>query len=228
MEEQQEIYRILKNVPRQVMDVIRVLSFLTDELKGLTSATHDSKRVIRKEQAKIQKEKVINYRERQTVGEKSMSFMATDGKMIAQPQSLSAETVNLGQLKNHLEKYQLQFHIEPISSKEFELHFFAKDKELAAKALERAMVDLVKDPSQITAKDLEGEFEAGKDKQAKIREQIAAQKADKQVSQSTKEAVDKKVADKVTELSKSAPPKGTDGFDTSLFGSAPPVDELVR
>ncbi len=226
MEEQQEFYRVIQNIPRQTKDVFKTLSFLIDELRGKLSASHDSKRTIRKEQDKIQREKIQSHQDKQTAGEKSMDFMARDGKMIAEPQTFSADVVNLGQLKNHLDQYQLQFHIEHISSKEFELHFFAKDKELAAKSLERAMTDLANAPSKITSKDLEGEIINATEKQAQIREQVSAQKADKRTPENVLSELDKKVADKVSELSKASTP--VDSSETSLFGSEPPVDELVR
>lgn len=226
MEEQQEFYRIIQNVPRQTKDVLKALSFLIDELRGKFSSTYDSKRTIRKEQDKIQRENILSHQDKQTAGEKSMDFMVRDGKMIAEPQTFNSDVVNLGQLKNHLDTYKLQFHIEHISPKEFELHFFSKDNQLTAKALERAMIDLAKDPSKITSKDLEGEIIHATEKQAQIREQVSAQKADKKTPESVLSELDKKVADKVQELAKAD--TLLDGSETSLFGSEPPVDELVR
>ena len=68
MEEQQEFYRVIQNIPRTTRDVLRTLSFIADELRGKLSKTHDSKRTINKAQLKHQKEQLEKAKDRESAG----------------------------------------------------------------------------------------------------------------------------------------------------------------
>jgi len=84
---------------------------------------------------------------KQSSGEKDLDFMMRDGKMLAEPQLLN-KSVNFDQVKQVLAEYEMQFHIKELENGEKELHFFAKDANVCANALDKAMEDISKNPEK--------------------------------------------------------------------------------
>lgn len=123
---------------------------------------------------------------RQSYGEKDMNFMMRDGKMLAEAQLLK-KSVNLEQVKQVLSEYKMQFHIKALKNGDKELHFFAKDANVCAKALEKAMEEISKNPEKATQSSFESEVKAAKQKEA---EEIKVKQAEKQKVQEVSQTVD--------------------------------------
>ncbi|MGV8956300.1 hypothetical protein [Lactococcus lactis] len=122
----------------------------------------------------------------QSYGEKDMNFMMRDGKMLAEAQLLK-KSVNLEQVKQVLSEYKMQFHIKALKNGDKELHFFAKDANVCAKALEKAMEEISKNPEKATQSSFESEVKAAKQKEA---EEIKVKQAEKQKVQEVSQTVD--------------------------------------
>ncbi|KAF6207430.1 hypothetical protein GE061_018673 [Apolygus lucorum] len=122
----------------------------------------------------------------QSSGEKDLDFMMRDGKMLAEPQLLN-KSVNLDQVKQVLAEYGMQFHIKELENGEKELHFFAKDANVCANALDKAMEDISKNPEKATQPSFESEVKVSKQKEA---EEIKAKQAEKQKVQEANKTVE--------------------------------------
>ncbi|MDT2904409.1 hypothetical protein P7H72_14405, partial [Lactococcus lactis] len=122
---------------------------------------------------------------KQSSGEKDLDFMMRDGKMLAEPQLLN-KSVNLDQVKQVLAEYEMQFHIKELVNGEKELHFFAKDANVCANALDKAMEDILKNPEKATQPSFESEVKVSKQKEA---EEIKAKQAEKQKVQEANKTV---------------------------------------
>lgn len=123
---------------------------------------------------------------KQSSGEKDLDFMMRDGKMLAEPQLLN-KSVNLDQVKQVLAEYEMQFHIKELENGEKELHFFAKDANVCANALDKAMEDISKKPEKATQPSFESEVKVSKQKEA---EEIKAKQTEKQKVQEANKTVE--------------------------------------
>ncbi|GMC02541.1 hypothetical protein K5E_22060 [Enterococcus thailandicus] len=197
---QQEAYQVMfKNTPQKLYQVFRMLSMLKQAAKskemkkqaevvlqddwekfkqlreqlGLPESADLKGKFIqlprdkRKELIKDCEKKVLVQ-----AGEKDYDFLMGTNKMLAQPQVLNQD-VNFEQLKNMMTEYGLQFHIKDLPDQTKELHFFAKDANVAARAIDRTIDNIVNDPKSVTKPSLENLI-----KQAK--EQAHNQKQQKQ------------------------------------------------
>ena len=197
---QQEAYQVMfKNTPQKLYQVFRMLSMLKQAAKskemkkqaevvlqddwekfkqlreqlGLPESPELKGKFIqlprdkRKELIKDCEKKVLVQ-----AGEKDYDFLMGTNKMLAQPQILNQD-VNFEQLKNMMTEYGLQFHIKDLPDQTKELHFFAKDANVAARAIDRTIDNIVNDPKSVTKPSLEALI-----KQAK--EQAHNQKQQKQ------------------------------------------------
>lgn len=197
---QQEAYQVMfKNTPQKLYQVFRMLSMLKQAAKskemkkqaevvlqddwekfkqlreqlGLPDSPELKGKFIqlprdkRKELIKDCEKKVLVQ-----AGEKDYDFLMGTNKMLAQPQVLNKD-VNFEQLKNMMTEYGLQFHIKDLPDQTKELHFFAKDANVAARAIDRTIDSIVNDPKSVTKPSLENLI-----KQAK--EQAHNQKQQKQ------------------------------------------------
>ncbi len=94
---------------------------------------------------------------------KTMSFFMASNKMLAEPQLLNKE-VNLEQLKAMMTEYGMQFHLKELPDQSMELHFFAKDANIASHAIRRTIDTIVNDPSTVTKPTLESLIKDAKDR----------------------------------------------------------------
>lgn len=107
-------------------------------------------------------------------GEKEYDFLLATNKMLAEPQILDKD-INLEQLKNMMTEYGLQFHIKELPDLTRELYFYAKDANIAARAIERTLNEILEDPETVTKPTLETLIKQAKEqvevqKQAKLEE----------------------------------------------------------
>lgn len=199
---QQEAYQVIfKNTPQRLYHVFRMLSMLkqaskskevkrqadvalqdeweyfkqlreqlglpdSPELKGKFLQLPKDKR---KELIRDCEKKILVQ-----AGEKDFKFLMESNKMLAQPQILNKE-VNFDQLKKMMTEYGLQFHIKDLPDQTKELHFFAKDANIAARAIDRTIDSIVKDPTIVTKPTLEQLINQAKSKvqEEKIQKQEA-------------------------------------------------------
>lgn len=172
MDEQQEFWHVIKGTPRNIRSTIHMLQWLNKQLEKPKVLKANAEKATLAQQDAAEKARP---------GEHSMDFMARDGKYLAEPQILD-ESIDLEKLKTLLtEDYKLQFHFKPLENGQMEFHFFGKDANVAAQALKKAVLDIVKHPEKVAgkSKDLDTEIKEAKTQQGIMREHQAAQKADK-------------------------------------------------
>ncbi|WP_321386453.1 hypothetical protein [uncultured Enterococcus sp.] len=129
-------------------------------------------------------------------GEKDLDYFMSSNKMLAEPQLLDKH-INLEQLKNVMEEYGMQFHIKELADKTKELHFFAKDANIAAHAINKTLDELLKDPEKVTKPTLEMLIKQAKEKtqaqqetHEKTKEAAATSKAPEKATEEAKETLD--------------------------------------
>ncbi|EGP4894558.1 hypothetical protein FI615_002062 [Enterococcus faecium] len=188
---QQEAYQVIfKNTPQRLYQVFRMLSMLKQAAKSKEMkrqadvALQDDWEKFRelREQLglpespelrskffqlpKEKRKELIRDCEKKVLlqaGEKDFHFFIESNKMLAQPQILNKE-VNLDQLKKMMTEYGLQFHIKDLPDHTKELHFFAKDANIAARAIDRTIESIVDDPATVTKPTLEQRIKEAKSK----------------------------------------------------------------
>lgn len=122
-------------------------------------------------------------------GEKDYEFMISNNKMLAEPQILGKD-VNLEQLKNMLSDYGLQFHLKELPDSTKELHFFAKDSNIAARAIDRTLENISNNPDSVTSPTLESLIQNAKEKSKEKQDSLEKSKETSVKSNVTDKAVD--------------------------------------
>lgn len=202
---QQEAYQVIfKNTPQKLYQVFRMLSMLkqaakSKEMKRQTDAARQAdwqnfKQLreqlglpespeLKSKFLQLPKEKrreLIRDCEKKLLlqaGEKDFQFLMESNKMLAQPQILNKE-VNIDQLKKMMTEYGLQFHIKDLPDHTKELHFFAKDANIAARAIDRTIDSIVNDPTAVTKPTLE---QLIKEAQSKVQDEKLQKQEAKEV-----------------------------------------------
>lgn len=210
---QQEAYQVMfKSTPQKFYQVVRMLSMMKQmtkakEQRKLDQSTreHDWKKFENlREQLGLPttqglKEKYMTLPREQRIdlirdcekkilvqaGEKDYEFMIANNKMLAEPQIL-AKDINLDQLKNMLSEYGMQFHIKELPDLTRELHFFAKDSNIAARAISRTLENIINDPESITKPTLESLIQKAK-QQSKEKQETLEKKQESTVKQGVSE-----------------------------------------
>ncbi|MDO0896252.1 hypothetical protein Q1X24_15450 [Enterococcus sp. B1E4] len=108
-------------------------------------------------------------------GEKDYEFLLASNKMLAEPQLLNKE-VNLDQLKTMLTEYGLQFHVKELPDQTMELHFYAKDANVATRALQRTIDEIVKDPDCVTKPTFEALIKQAKEQSTEKAKSVEKEK----------------------------------------------------
>ncbi|EJZ8466911.1 hypothetical protein OIV85_002596 [Enterococcus faecalis] len=225
---QQEAYQIMfKNTPQKFYQVVRMLSMMkqfakTREQKKQGEVNRENEwdkfKELReklgypdspdleekfKQLPKEQRMELIRDCEKKVLlqaGEKEYDFLLATNKMLAEPQILDKD-INLDQLKNMMTDYGLQFHIKELPDLSRELFFYAKDANIAARAIERTLNEILEDPETVTKPTLETLIKQAKaqvevQKQAKAEEIEKAKEASvvkaggKEAAQTAKESLD--------------------------------------
>jgi len=195
---QQEAYQVIcKGTPQKLYQVFRLLSMLKQAAKSkemkqqaeqLTADNWEKFKNLR-EQLGLPDKPELEFkfkqlpREKQMelirdcekkllvqAGEKDYEFLLSSNKMLAEPQLLD-QAVNLDQLKNMMTEYGLQFHVKEFPDMTSEMYFYAKDANIAARALERTVETIINDPETVTKPTLEALIEEAK---GKTKEKVAA------------------------------------------------------
>lgn len=202
---QQEAYQVIfKNTPQKLYQVFRMLSMLkqaakSKEMKRQADAARQDDwqnfKQLREQLGlpespelkgkflQLPKEKrreLIRDCEKKLLlqaGEKDFQFLMESNKMLAQPQILNKE-VNIEQLKKMMTEYGLQFHIKDLPDHTKELHFFAKDANIAARAIDRTIDSIVNDPTAVTKPTLE---QLIKEAQSKVQDEKLQKQEAKEV-----------------------------------------------
>jgi len=216
---QQEAYQVIcKGTPQKLYQVFRLLSMLKQVAKSkemkqqaeqLTADNWEKFKKLR-EQLGLPDKPELEFkfkqlpREKQMelirdcekkllvqAGEKDYEFLLSSNKMLAEPQLLD-QAVNLDQLKNMMTEYGLQFHVKEFPDMTSEMYFYAKDANIAARALERTVETIINDPETVTKPTLEALIEEAK---GKTKEKVAAVEEAKEssvtaIKDGTKTAVD--------------------------------------
>ncbi|MBE6172046.1 MAG: hypothetical protein E7153_04290 [Enterococcus faecium] len=216
---QQEAYQVIcKGTPQKLYQVFRLLSILKQAAKSkemkqqaeqLTADNWEKFKNLR-EQLGLLDNPELEFkfkqlpREKQMelirdcekkllvqAGEKDYEFLLSSNKMLAEPQLLD-QAVNLDQLKNMMTEYGLQFHVKEFPDMTSEMYFYAKDANIAARALERTVETIINDPETVTKPTLEALIEEAK---GKTKEKVAAVEEAKEssvtaIKDGTKTAVD--------------------------------------
>lgn len=216
---QQEAYQVIcKGTPQKLYQVFRLLSMLKQAAKSkemkqqaeqLTADNWEKFKNLR-EQLGLPDKPELEFkfkqlpREKQMelirdcekkllvqAGEKDYEFLLSSNKMLAEPQLLD-QAVNLDQLKNMMTEYGLQFHVKEFPDMTSEMYFYAKDANIAARALERTVETIINDPETVTKPTLEVLIEEAK---VKTKEKVAAVEEAKEssvtaIKDGTKTAVD--------------------------------------
>lgn len=216
---QQEAYQVIcKGTPQKLYQVFRLLSMLKQAAKSkemkqqaeqLTADNWEKFKNLR-EQLGLPDKPELEFkfkqlpREKQMelirdcekkllvqAGEKDYEFLLSSNKMLAEPQLLD-QAVNLDQLKNMMTEYGLQFHVKEFPDMTSEMYFYAKDANIAARALERTVETILNDPETVTKPTLEALIEEAK---GKTKEKVAAVEETKEssvtaIKDGTKTAVD--------------------------------------
>lgn len=216
---QQEAYQVIcKGTPQKLYQVFRLLSMLKQVAKSkemkqqaeqLTADNWEKFKKLR-EQLGLPDKPELEFkfkqlpREKQMelirdcekkilvqAGEKDYEFLLSSNKMLAEPQLLD-QAVNLDQLKNMMTEYGLQFHVKEFPDMTSEMYFYAKDANIAARALERTVETILNDPETVTKPTLEALIEEAK---GKTKEKVAAVEEVKEssvtaIKDGTKTAVD--------------------------------------
>lgn len=216
---QQEAYQVIcKGTPQKLYQVFRLLSMLKQVAKSkemkqqaeqLTADNWEKFKNLR-EQLGLPDNPELEFkfkqlpREKQMelirdcekkllvqAGEKDYEFLLSSNKMLAEPQLLD-QAVNLDQLKNMMTEYGLQFHVKEFPDMTSEMYFYAKDANIAARALERTVETIINDPETVTKPTLEALIEEAK---GKTKEKVAAVEEAKEssvtaIKDGTKTAVD--------------------------------------
>lgn len=216
---QQEAYQVIcKGTPQKLYQVFRLLSMLKQAAKSkemkqqaeqLTADNWEKFKNLR-EQLGLPDKPELEFkfkqlpREKQMelirdcekkllvqAGEKDYEFLLSSNKMLAEPQLLD-QAVNLDQLKNMMTEYGLQFHIKEFPDMTSEMYFYAKDANIATRALERTVETIINDPETVTKPTLEALIEEAK---GKTKEKVAAVEEAKEssvtaIKDGTKTAVD--------------------------------------
>ncbi|MDN3202055.1 hypothetical protein P0E66_13060 [Enterococcus faecalis] len=202
---QQETYHVLfKNAPQKFYQAVRMFSIMKQFAKakeqkkkqeetleeewnkfkqlreqlGLTDSPELEQKF--KQLSSQQRAELIRDCEKKVLmqaGEKEYDFLLSTNKMLAEPQIINKE-INLEQLKNMLTEYGLQFHIKELPDQTKELHFYAKDANLAARAISRTVDTILEDPETITKPTLSSLIQQAKE-QVKEKEQALKQKEEK-------------------------------------------------
>ncbi|MGH1841484.1 hypothetical protein [Enterococcus gallinarum] len=187
---QQEAYQVIcKGTPQKLYQLFRLLSMLkraakTREMKKketeVTSSDWNKFQKLREELelpdnpelerkfktlSREQRIELIRDCEKKVLikaGEKDYEFFMASNKMLAEPQLLNKE-VNLEQLKAMMTEYGMQFHLKELPDQSMELHFFAKDANIASHAIRRTIDTIVNDPSTVTKPTLESLIKDAKD-----------------------------------------------------------------
>lgn len=187
---QQEAYQVIcKGTPQKLYQLFRLLSMLkraakTREMKKketeVTSSDWNKFQKLREELelpdkpelerkfktlSREQRIELIRDCEKRVLikaGEKDYEFFMASNKMLAEPQLLNKE-VNLEQLKAMMTEYGMQFHLKELPDQSMELHFFAKDANIASHAIRRTIDTIVNDPSTVTKPTLESLIKDAKD-----------------------------------------------------------------
>ncbi|MGG5308292.1 hypothetical protein IGK38_003024 [Enterococcus pernyi] len=216
---QQEAYQVIcKGTPQKLYQVFRLLSMLKQAAKSkemkqqaeqLTADNWEKFKNLR-EQLGLPDKPELEFkfkqlpREKQMelirdcekkmlvqAGEKDYEFLLSSNKMLAEPQLLD-QAINLDQLKNMMTEYGLQFHVKEFADMTSEMYFYAKDANIAARALERTVETIINDPETVTKPTLEALIEEAK---GKTKEKVAAVEEAKEssvtaIKDGTKTAVD--------------------------------------
>lgn len=216
---QQEAYQVIcKGTPQKLYQVFRLLSMLKQVAKSkemkqqaeqLTADNWEKFKKLR-EQLGLPDKPELEFkfkqlpREKQMelirdcekkllvqAGEKDYEFLLSSNKMLAEPQLLD-QAVNLDQLKKMMTEYGLQFHVKEFPDMTSEMYFYAKDANIAARALERTVETILNDPETVTKPTLEALIEEAK---GKTKEKVAAVEEVKEssvtaIKDGTKAAVD--------------------------------------
>jgi len=216
---QQEAYQVMfKNTPQKFYQAVRMLSMMKQaakakEQKRLDQTTRENDwekfKNLREElglpeapelKAKFmelprdQRLELIRDCEKKLMvqtGEKDYEFLISNNKMLAEPQILNKD-MNLEQLKNMMTEYGLQFHIKELPDLTKELHFFAKDANIAARAIDRTLETILNDPDTVTKPTFE----------ALMKKAIEQTKEKQEAVKETKEAANPNLPDKASETSK--------------------------
>jgi hypothetical protein len=216
---QQEAYQVMfKNTPQKFYQAVRMLSMMKQaakakEQKRLDQTTRENDwekfKNLREElglpespelKAKFmelpreQRVELIRDCEKKLMvqaGEKDYEFLITNNKMLAEPQILD-KAINLDQLKNMMTEYGLQFHIKELPDLTKELHFFSKDANIAARAIDRTLETILNDPDTVTKPTFE----------ALMKKAIEQTKEKQEAVKETKEAENPNLPDKASETSK--------------------------
>lgn len=188
---QQEAYQVIfKSTPKRLYQVFRMLSMLKQAAKskemkrqadvarqddwqnfkqlreqlGLPESPELKSKFLQLPKDK-RRELIRDYEKKILLqaGEKDFQFLMESNKMLAQPQILNKE-VNFDQLKKMMTEYGLQFHIKDLPDHTKELHFFAKDANIAARAIDRTIDSIVNDPTAVTKPTLEQLIKEAKSK----------------------------------------------------------------
>lgn len=216
---QQEAYQVIcKGTPQKLYQVFRLLSMLKQAAKSkemkqqaeqLTADNWEKFKNLREQLGLLDKPELeFKFkqlpREKQMelirdcekkllvqAGEKDYEFLLSSNKMLAEPQLLD-QAVNLDQLKNMMTEYGLQFHVKEFPDMTSEMYFYAKDANIAARALERTVETIINDPETVTKPTLEALIEEAK---GKTKEKVAAVEEAKEssvtaIKDGTKTAVD--------------------------------------
>lgn len=202
---QQEAYQIMfKNTPQKFYQVVRMLSMMkqfakTREQKKQGEANREKEwekfkqlreklglpnspdlEVKFKQLSKEQRIELIRDCENKVLlqaGEKDYEFLLATNKMLAEPQILDKD-INLDQLKNMMTDYGLQFHIKELPDLTRELYFYAKDANIAARAIERTLNEILEDPETVTKPTLEKLIKQAKE-QVEVQKQAKVEEIDK-------------------------------------------------
>lgn len=186
MEEQQEMFRVMtRDTPQSVRQLIRMFQVMRNHAKGnaqkevvkkqefiqakelRTKLGRETSPEMEKEflamSASKRNDLINNLKSRvhemqYEGGEKPLKVLLNDGKTIAEPQLLD-EAVNMAQLKNVLTEYDLKFHVKKAPDGKNELYFFAKDKAVFQSAMDKAITDISKNPSIVSAPALTAEIQ---------------------------------------------------------------------
>lgn len=213
---QQESYQVIfKNTPQKFYQTIRMVSMLkqfskTNERKKMeaTSRNEDwetfsklreelelpittDMKVKFTELTKDKRLELIRDCEKKLLikaGEKEYDFLLATNKMLAEPQILNKD-INLDQLKNMMTEYGLQFHIKELSDQTKELHFFAKDANIAARALDRTLEEMINHPESVTKPTLDTIITKSKEQSIAKQEEMKQAKETAEITTSTEHSV---------------------------------------
>lgn len=197
-QEQQEAYQMMfKNTPQKFYQLLRMISMMkqfskSKEQKRINESTKEKdwekfsqlRQELGLEETQDLKAKFLELPRDQRLelisdcekkvlvqaGEKDYEFLLSTNKMLAEPQLLD-KNINLEQLKNMMTEYGLQFHLKELPDQAKELHFYAKDANIAARALDRTLETILADPESVTKPTLESLIQRAKE-QTKEKQEV--------------------------------------------------------